>query len=77
LPGPLRIARHIWRLSFSLVWGLLAVTDKIIELQGRTIETMGDELPINVAVPTLLVLLLMVYWIARVMYFSSRTFAEY
>lgn len=38
---------------------------------------MGDELPINVAVPTLLVLLLMVYWIARVMYFSSRTFAEY
>ena len=57
-----RLARHIWRISFSLVWAALAFSDKIVKMLGSTI----DQMPYVVAVPALLVLCVMFYWQFRV-----------
>jgi hypothetical protein len=57
-----QLARHIWRISFSLVWAALAFSDKIIKMLDSTI----DQMPYMVAVPALLVPGIMVYWLFRV-----------
>ena len=57
-----QLARHIWRISFSLVWTALAFSDKIIKMLDSTI----DQMPYVVAVPALLVLSIMFYWLFRV-----------
>ena len=57
-----QLARHIWRISFSLVWAALAFSDKIIKMLDSTI----DQMPYVVAVPALLVLCTMFYWLFRV-----------
>ncbi len=57
-----RLARHIWRISFSLVWAALAFSDKIIKMLDSTIEQM----PYLVAIPATLVLCIMFYWLYRV-----------
>ncbi len=57
-----QLARHIWRISFSLVWAALAFSDKIIKMLGSTI----DQMPYVAAVPALVVLGLMFYWLFRV-----------
>ena len=57
-----QLARHIWRISFSLVWAALAFGDKIVKMLDSTIEQM----PYVVAVPALLVLGVMFYWLFRV-----------
>jgi len=57
-----QLARHIWRISFSLVWAALAFGDKIIKMLGSTI----DQMPYVVAVPALLVLGIMFYWLFRI-----------
>ena len=57
-----RLARHIWRISFSLVWSALAFSDKIIKMLDSTIE----QQPYIAAIPALLVLCIMVYWLFRV-----------
>ena len=57
-----QLARHIWRISFSLVWAALAFSDKIIKMLDSTI----DQMPYVAAVPALLVLGIMSYWLFRV-----------
>lgn len=57
-----RLARHIWRLSFSLVWAALSFGDKVIKMLGSTI----DQMPYMVAVPGILVLCIMFYWLFRI-----------
>lgn len=57
-----QLARHIWRISFSLVWAALAFGDKIIKMLDSTI----DQKPYVVALPALLVLGTMFYWLFRV-----------
>ena len=57
-----QLARHIWRISFSLVWAALAFSDKIIKMLDATI----DQMPYVAAVPALLVLCIMFYWLFRV-----------
>jgi len=64
-----RIARHLWRMSFSLIWVALAFGDKIIKMLDSTIEQML----FVIAVPALLVLVLMLYWLYRVS-FSRKSF---
>lgn len=64
--GSQRIARHLWRMCFSLIWGAMAFGDKIIKMLDSTIEQM----PYVIAVPALLVLSLMLYWLYKV--FLSR-----
>ncbi len=63
-----QLARHIWRISFSLVWAALAFSDKIIKMLDSTI----DQMPYVVAVPALLVLCIMFYWLFRV--YKGRAF---
>lgn len=57
-----RLARHIWRISFSLVWAALAFSDKIIKMLDSTI----DQMPYVVAIPAILVLCIMFYWLFRI-----------
>ncbi|MGH1461120.1 MAG: hypothetical protein ACRBB6_03700 [Neptuniibacter sp.] len=57
-----RLARHIWRISFSLVWAALAFSDKVIKMLDSTI----DQMPYVAAVPATLVLCIMFYWLLRI-----------
>jgi hypothetical protein len=57
-----RLARHVWRISFSLVWAALSFGDKIIKMLDSTI----DQMPYVVAIPASLVLCIMFYWLFRV-----------
>ena len=57
-----RLARHILRISFSLVWAALAFSDKIIKMLDSTIEQM----PYVVVIPAALVLCIMFYWLIRI-----------
>jgi hypothetical protein len=57
-----RLARHIWRISFSLVWAALSFGDKIIKMLDSTI----DRMPYVVAIPATVVLCIMFYWLFRV-----------
>ncbi len=57
-----RLARHIWRISFSLVWAVLAFADKIIKILDSTIY----EMPFLAAFPAILVFLMMMYWLLRI-----------
>lgn len=57
-----RLARHVWRVSFSLVWAALAFGDKIIKMLDSTIAQM----PYVVVVPVIPVLWIMFYWLFRV-----------
>ncbi len=73
LSGPLRILRHVWRMGFSLIWAALAFSDKIIKLQGSTIE----EMPYIAAIPAILILLTIFYWVAIISLFSPKKFIKY
>ena len=76
LTGTQRIVRHVWRIGFSLVWAALAFTDKIVKLLGANLKSMQEEqLMLIVAVPTLLILTTIVYWIARILFFSGDRFS--
>ncbi|MES9991163.1 MAG: hypothetical protein ABW098_04380 [Candidatus Thiodiazotropha sp.] len=57
-----RLARHIWRVSFSVVWAALAFSDKIIKMLDSTIQQM----PYVVVIPSTLVLCFMFYWLIRI-----------
>ena len=69
LSGSQRIARHLWRMCFSLIWAAMALGDKIIKMLDSTIEQM----PYVIAAPTLLVLALMLYWLYRII-LSRKSF---
>jgi hypothetical protein len=62
-----RLARHVWRISFSLVWAALAFGDKIIKMLDSTI----DQIPYVVILPASLVLCIMFYWLFRI--YKGRT----
>jgi len=57
-----RLARHVWRISFTLVWSALAFSDKIIKMLDSTI----DQMPYVAIAPATLVLGMMFYWLFRV-----------
>jgi len=57
-----QLARHIWRISFSLFWAALAFGDKIIKMLDSTI----NQMPYVVAIPAFLVLCIMLYWLFRI-----------
>lgn len=74
LPGPQRIIRHVWRIGFSLVWAALAFTDKIVKMMGADINSMQDEqLILIVAIPTILILITILYWITKILFFPARS----
>lgn len=77
LTGTHRIIRHVWRMSFSLLWAILAFTDKIMKIQGSDVKQLPNEEALYiVAVPTSLVLMIMVYWIIDVLYLSRKKFTH-
>jgi len=67
LSGSQRIARHLWRMCFSLMWAAMAFVDKIVKMAGKSIEDM----PYVAVIPISLILILMMYWLYRV--FRSRS----
>ena len=73
LSGSQRIIRHVLRIGFSLLWAALAFVDKIIKLQGITIEDM----PYIALIPAILILLITVYWIVKILFLSNKKFAKY
>jgi len=78
LTGVQRIIRHVWRIGFSLLWAALALTDKIIKAQGQNVKEMPlDQVFYIVGVPTLLILVITVYWVVNVFYFSRKSFSRY
>lgn len=78
LSGSQRIIRHVWRIGFSLVWAALAFTDKIVKMLGANLKTMQEEqLMLIVAVPTMIILITIVYWISRILFFSRERFSGY
>lgn len=78
LSGIQRVIRHVWRIGFSLIWAALALTDKIIKLQGSNMKELPEEqLTYIIAVPTLLILITILYWIMNILFFSRKKFASY
>ena len=77
LAGVQGVVRHVWRIGFSLVWAALAFTDKIVKMLGANIESMPqDQLLLIVALPTMLILVTILYWIANIVFFSGKRFAS-
>ena len=73
-----RVIRHVWRIGFSLVWTALALTDKIIKAQGSNVKEMPvDQLLYIVGIPTMLILIITMYWIMNILYFSGKKFSRY
>jgi uncharacterized membrane protein len=61
--GPHRLARHLWRMCFAL---LIAAASFFL---GQA-QVFPESIPIALlAIPVLLVLLLMLYWLGRVLFF--------
>ena len=78
LSGTQRIIRHVWRISFSLIWAALAFTDKIVKMMGANIKSMeGEQLLLIVAIPAMLILITTLYWITKILFFSREKFAHY
>lgn len=78
LSGTQRIIRHVWRIGFSLVWAALAFTDKIVKIQGTNLKSMQEEqLLLIVAIPTILILMTILFWIVKILFFSRERFACY
>ena len=78
LSGIQRILRHVWRIGFSLLWAALAFTDKIVKMQGANLKSMQEEqLLLIVAIPTLVILITFLYWIAKILFFFRKRFASY
>ena len=78
LSGIQRVIRHVWRIGFSLIWAALALTDKIVKILGSNVREMPEEqLLFIVAVPTMLILITILYWIINILFFSRKKFASY
>jgi len=78
LSGTQRIIRHVWRIGFSLVWAALAFADKIVKMLGANLKSMQEEqLLLIVAIPTMLILITILYWIAKILFLSRERFASY
>ncbi len=78
LSGIQRVIRHVWRIGFSLIWAALALTDKIVKILGSNVKELPEEqLLYIIAVPTLLILIIILYWIINILFFSRKKFASY
>ena len=78
LSGTQRIIRHVSRIGFSLVWATLAFTDKIVKMMGANVKSMqGEQLLLIVGIPTMLILITILYWITKILFFSNKRFARY
>lgn len=78
LSGTQRIIRHVSRIGFSLVWATLAFTDKIVKMMGANVKSMqGEQLLLIVGIPTMLILITILYWITKILFFSNERFARY
>ena len=78
LSGTQRIIRHVLRIGFSLVWATLAFTDKIVKMMGANVKSMqGEQLLLIVGIPTMLILITILYWITKILFFSNERFARY
>ncbi|MGR6874010.1 hypothetical protein ACU6U9_17250 [Pseudomonas sp. HK3] len=78
LSGTQRIIRHVWRIGFSLAWAALAFTDKIVKMMGTNIKSMqGEQLLLIVGIPTMLILITILYWITKILFFSNDRFSHY
>ncbi len=78
LSGNQRIIRHVWRIGFSLIWALLAFTDKIIKMQGSNVKEMPiEQVFYIVGIPTMLVLIVILYWIINILFFSHKKFVNW
>jgi len=68
IQGAHRIARHLWRMCFAL---FIAATSFFLgQTQGSPAQVFPEPLRQGavLAIPVLLVLLLMFYWLARVLF---------
>ena len=78
LSGTQRVVRHVWRIGFSLIWAALAFTDKIVKMLGSNVKELPVEQVIYiVALPTMLILITILYWITNILFFSRKKFAGY
>jgi hypothetical protein len=78
LSGTQRVIRHVWRIGFSLIWAALAFTDKIVKILGSNVRELPEEqMLFIVAVPTMLILITIFYWIINILFFSRKKFASY
>lgn len=78
LSGIQCVIQHVWRIGFSLIWAALAFTDKIVKILGSNVKEMPEEkLLLIVAVPTMLILVTILYWITNILFFSRKRFSGY
>lgn len=78
LSGIQRVIRHVWRVGFSLIWTALALTDKIVKAQGSNVKELPEEqLLYIVGIPTILILILISFWIINILFFSRKKFSGY
>jgi hypothetical protein len=78
LSGTQRIIRHVSRIGFSIVWAALAFTDKIVKMMGANLKSMQEEqLLLIVAIPVMLMLITILYWITRILFISREKFVYY
>jgi hypothetical protein len=57
-----RIARHLWRMNLAMAIGIISVTPRLNRLAGHPIQNEA-----LLVVPTLMVLLFMLFWLWRVL----------
>ena len=75
LPHIQRLIRHVWRIGFSLIWAALALTDKIVKILGSNVnELPAEQLLYIVAVPTMFILLTILFWIINIWFFPKKYF---
>ena len=78
LPGTQRVIRHVWRIGFSLIWAALSLADKLVKIAGSNVKDLPtDQLLYVIAVPILLILLPILYWILNVSILSRQKFSGY
>lgn len=78
LSGIQRVIRHVWRIGFSLIWAALAFTDKIVKILGSNVKELPEEqLLYIIAVPTMFILITILFWIINILFFSRKKFASY
>jgi hypothetical protein len=78
LSGIQRVIRHVWRIGFSLIWAALALTDKIIKIRGSNVKELPEEQILYIiAVPTMFILIIILYWIINILFVSRKRFASY
>lgn len=78
LSGAQRVIRHVWRIGFSLIWAALAFTDKIVKMLGSNVKELpAEQVLYIVALPTTLILIIILYWITNILFFSRKKYAAY